>query len=273
MDNPKFLTAIQILIIGVFIALIILCCNNYISQSVFAIVLVPVVFAWGYMMYYAKYAQNEEEERSKRIDRQKSFALSGLIADILKTNQITNLNFQQILQNFPLYTYGYTPRGAFQTISLAQRIANSTRPENTLTNTRIVKLYFNYSQRKDICDRLYHLALQGGIIREEAWSRLAFIADGLALTNDDKNLLMAKYGKFWQRFNKEAQKFSASSDTSLYAILGIPDTATLSEIKAAYHKLALQYHPDKVKDEETKKIYAEKFIQITQAYKTLTQEN
>jgi len=32
-----------------------------------------------------------------------------------------------------------------------------------------------------------------------------------------------------------------------YAILGIPKTADDDQIKKAYRKLALKYHPDKVK--------------------------
>jgi DnaJ-class molecular chaperone len=33
--------------------------------------------------------------------------------------------------------------------------------------------------------------------------------------------------------------------TSHYQVLGVPSSATLHEIKAAYHQLARQYHPDK----------------------------
>jgi molecular chaperone DnaJ len=30
-----------------------------------------------------------------------------------------------------------------------------------------------------------------------------------------------------------------------YEVLGLPADATLNEVKAAYHKLAMQYHPDR----------------------------
>lgn len=39
---------------------------------------------------------------------------------------------------------------------------------------------------------------------------------------------------------------------SLYEVLGIDKTATVSQIKAAHHKLAAKYHPDKVKGMENK---------------------
>jgi DnaJ-like protein len=52
---------------------------------------------------------------------------------------------------------------------------------------------------------------------------------------------------------------------SLYAILGVNRTATQSEIKSAYRRMARKYHPD-VNNDPTA---AEKFAQVTDAYHTL----
>jgi molecular chaperone DnaJ len=54
-----------------------------------------------------------------------------------------------------------------------------------------------------------------------------------------------------------------------YEILGIPKNASLDEIKKAYRKLALQYHPDRV-PEEKKKESEEKFKEISEAYAVLS---
>lgn len=53
-----------------------------------------------------------------------------------------------------------------------------------------------------------------------------------------------------------------------YEILGIPRTATKEEIKKAYRRLALKYHPDKggTKEDETK------FKEINEAYAVLSDE-
>lgn len=53
---------------------------------------------------------------------------------------------------------------------------------------------------------------------------------------------------------------------SPFKTLGVPDTATLDEIKKAYKKLAVQHHPDKGGD-------AEKFKQITTAYEKINSED
>ncbi|EDR23260.1 hypothetical protein, conserved [Entamoeba dispar SAW760] len=51
-----------------------------------------------------------------------------------------------------------------------------------------------------------------------------------------------------------------------YAILGLKNKSNEEDIKKAYRKLALQYHPDKSKEEDA----AEKFQKITDAYNFLS---
>lgn len=53
-----------------------------------------------------------------------------------------------------------------------------------------------------------------------------------------------------------------------YEILGVPRNATKDEIKAAYRRLALQYHPDRNKSPEAE----EKFKEISEAYAVLSDD-
>ncbi|XP_075253904.1 dnaJ protein homolog 1-like [Convolutriloba macropyga] len=55
-----------------------------------------------------------------------------------------------------------------------------------------------------------------------------------------------------------------------YKILGVERSATAEDIKKAYKKLAMKYHPDKAKDETTKAKNEEKFKEVAEAYATLS---
>ena len=56
-----------------------------------------------------------------------------------------------------------------------------------------------------------------------------------------------------------------------YEILGVPRNASKEEIKQAYRRLAMQYHPDRVPPEK-KKEAEEKFKEISEAYAVLSDD-
>lgn len=61
---------------------------------------------------------------------------------------------------------------------------------------------------------------------------------------------------------------------NFYDVLGVAKTATEDEIKSAYRKLAVQYHPDKFPEENQEKKDAEaKFKKISEAYQTLSNKD
>jgi molecular chaperone DnaJ len=60
-----------------------------------------------------------------------------------------------------------------------------------------------------------------------------------------------------------------------YEVLGVSKTATDAEIKKAYRKLAIQYHPDKQQDksEQEKKEAEDKFKEAAEAYSVLSDKD
>lgn len=69
----------------------------------------------------------------------------------------------------------------------------------------------------------------------------------------------------------EAQKvLEQSKRKNYYKILGVKRSATDREIKKEYRKLALKFHPDKIKGEEEKKKAEETFRDIAEAYAVLS---
>ena len=71
--------------------------------------------------------------------------------------------------------------------------------------------------------------------------------------------------------NEANQKSEAARNRDYYQILGINRNATPEEIKKAYRKLALKYHPDRNSEtEQTKKIAQRKFQDVSDAYSVLS---
>jgi curved DNA-binding protein CbpA len=78
---------------------------------------------------------------------------------------------------------------------------------------------------------------------------------------------------------REQQRFRAESlldelqDASPFQILGVPETATKADIKAAYHRLAKEFHPDRFFGEtakaDTSQRVRELFEKIRSAYESL----
>ncbi|KKF97244.1 hypothetical protein CFO_g369 [Ceratocystis platani] len=68
-----------------------------------------------------------------------------------------------------------------------------------------------------------------------------------------------------------SQNGAGAKEEDLYELLGVERTATPDQIKKAYRKAALQYHPDKVPEERREESEA-KFKVVTQAYEILRDE-
>jgi DnaJ like chaperone protein len=66
------------------------------------------------------------------------------------------------------------------------------------------------------------------------------------------------------------------SDKTAYAVLGLSKDATESEIKKAYRKLSIEYHPDTIASkglpEEFSKMATQKFREIQTAYEKIKKE-
>ena len=78
------------------------------------------------------------------------------------------------------------------------------------------------------------------------------------------------------RRRQQQQRRPAGADNKkdaddFYNILGISRSASSKQIKSAYRKLALKYHPDKVPDDE-KETAEEMFVKVSEAYSILSDD-
>jgi hypothetical protein len=76
-------------------------------------------------------------------------------------------------------------------------------------------------------------------------------------------------GEFQDLLRRAEAALKQSKTKDYYKILGVPRSAGEGEVKRAYRRLALEWHPDKVGEEE-KEAASKKFQDIGEAYEVLS---
>ena len=121
-----------------------------------------------------------------------------------------------------------------------------------------IRSYMDYSQRLQLFHYLVSLAACDGLHQREI-DVLEVIASYIGISKVEVDSIFAQ--------------FRPSNDSN-YRILEIAPNATDEEVKKAYRKLAVKYHPDKVATlgEDVQKAAEEKFKAISQAYEAICRE-
>eukprot|EP01080_Neovahlkampfia_damariscottae_P008942 gene8942-891_t len=107
-------------------------------------------------------------------------------------------------------------------------------------------------------------------------AELHILNDDLDSASIDANKAREKF-KNDQKINELLHKLQIlkkrASRKDYYKILGVSKSATQRDIKKAYRKLAVKWHPDKHRDEKKKKEADLKFKDINEAYEVLKDES
>lgn len=115
----------------------------------------------------------------------------------------------------------------------------------------------NYSQRLQLFHYLIGIARADGDFSEAEKSVLEAIGSLIGLQTADYNSIIAMYFR--------------SGSRSAYLVLEIDESASDEEVKKAYRRMAMKYHPDKVASlgDDVRKAAEEKFRTIQEAYETI----
>ena len=118
----------------------------------------------------------------------------------------------------------------------------------------------SYSPRLELVHILFRISRADGDISRAELSLIDQVASQLGISTPDYLSLKAMFVT------------SADSD---YKILDVSQSATEEEVKKAYRKLAMRFHPDRLNDlsESEKKQAEEKFHRVQAAYDNIKKKN
>lgn len=122
-----------------------------------------------------------------------------------------------------------------------------------------IRDFMEHPMRLQLVHYLFGIAQADGRVDKTEAEEIKRIAHYMNISQKDFESIQAM-------FYKDAE--------SSYKILEIEHSATDEEVKKAYRKMAMKYHPDKVKDlgDEFQKAAQEKFIKVQEAYEHIRKE-
>ena len=196
------------------------------------------------------------EDQSWNQGQRNSFLMSLLVlsAAVIKADGKTTSQELTTLRTFFSRNFGH------QAGNEAEEIVKEllTKDINLYEVCGQIRSCMDYSQRLQLYHYLVALGACDGLIQSET-DVLEVIATYIGLSKSEVDSIFAQ--------------FRPSNDSN-YRILEVDPSASNDEVKKAYRKMAVKYHPDKVATlgEDVQKAAEEKFKTVSQAYEAVCRE-
>jgi DnaJ like chaperone protein len=219
-------------------------------------------FAVGYMAEDSSLSTQEQQSNSykKNYNRHTqrgdfTSALLVLSAAVMKADGKLMKSELQFIKEFFVRQFG--PIVAAEQMGVLKELLYKDIPVREVCYQ--IRDYMEHPMRLQLLHYLFGIAKADGRVDKTE-------ADLIQQISLDLNISQKDYESIQAMFYKDA--------ASAYKILEIEPSATDDEVKKAFRKMAMKYHPDKVKDlgEEYQKAAQEKFIKVQEAYDQLRKE-
>ncbi len=205
----------------------------------------------GKYAYENRGDRSYDDEFSSSRTQRGDFGVSLLIlsAAIMKADGRVTKSELEFVKQFFLKQFG-----AEQTKQQMLVLKELLRQDFALEDvSRQIGRYMDYGSKLQLIHYLFGISTADNNIHEREVDVIDFISRNMGVENSDFNSIKAM-------FLKETE--------DLYAILEIDQNATDDEVKKAYKKMAVKYHPDKVEHlgEDVRNAAEEKFQTLNAAY-------
>ena len=227
------------------------------------------------------FSQHRGPYRNTGTQEDVNVALIVLIAAVIKADGNVRRSELDYVKRFLLKNYGEEMGKQYLTL-----LRDLVKPERVIDTPAIcnqIKQNTDYTTRYHMVDFLFGLAVADNAYSSAENNVMREIAHGLGINMGDYISMYTRHvGSRFRNSNSgysSGSGYSGSSQSASYSqarkdpykVLGITPTATDEEVKKAYRRLAMKYHPDKVEGmgEEVKKNAEAQFREINEAYEQI----
>ncbi|WP_459945903.1 DnaJ domain-containing protein [Desulfocastanea catecholica] len=225
-------------------------------------ILLFVALFFGFSFWIRKKVATYEQSQSESHNRFVWLLVHILIHTAKIDGQITRDEVQTIHRFFQ-YNLRYSQTQMHWVKELIKEATNSTQSLEALLQE--FKSTFGYEPRLILLELVYQVLFTKITVPEDELKVARYIAFYLNVSEYDQRTIEAKY-RYRQQHGAEAGGRDMAGQH--YATLGLENGASKEEIKKAYRKLSMQYHPDKVRHlgDEFRAVAEDKMKEINAAY-------
>ena len=184
-------------------------------------------------------------------------SLLVLMACIMKADGRVDRSELAVVKRFLVSNFG--EQGALEAMPILKNLLDQNINETDVSVQ--IGQHLNYSSKLELLHLLFDIAYADGEVVDSELATILRIANIFRIDRLDFESIKAPYMK-------------SKDQNWAYKSLEIETTVTDEEVKKAYRRMAMKYHPDKVNDlgEDVKKSATEKFRSINEAYENLKKQ-
>jgi DnaJ like chaperone protein len=214
-------------------------------------------FAVGSMLGGTEISTSRSVGTSRTTEGDFKMSLLVLMACIMKADGRIDKAELAVVKKFLVSNFG--EQGALEALPILKNLLDQQINETEVAVQ--IGQHLNYSSKLELLNLLFTIAYADGDIVPSELSTIKRISDIFRIDRLDFESVKAPFMKTVDR-------------DWAYKSLEIETTATNDEIKKAYRRMAMKYHPDKVNDlgEDVKKSATDKFRSINEAYESLKKQ-
>jgi DnaJ like chaperone protein len=182
-------------------------------------------------------------------------SLLVLVAAVMKADSKILKSELDYTKQFFVRSFGVA--SASEAIKILRDLLNQNIPVTEVCHQ--IRKNMDHPSRLQLVHFLFGIANADGQVHESEHKLIAHIAQHMGISEKDYQSIEAM--------------FIANTDAA-YKILEVEATATDDELKKAYRKMAVKYHPDKVHylGEDIQKAAHEKFQKVNEAWETVKKQ-